>query len=406
MTFDDEVARFLREGVLTRREVDRFLDPDYPKWATFDPTFGHVPHPCVVPDGADGSLSVYSYDHDGARRVVNGRGEPCRIATYGDSFTQGVQVSDGQTWQEVLAAHLGEPIRNFGVGGYGVYQAVRRLEDRERGETRHPYVVLNVYWPDHHRSVDAYRLVRLGDAWRQHDLASSTSMFHGNPWEHVRLDASGEGIELRPNVCPTSDDLYQLCDADFVVEAFRDDLIVHIVVATRTDPGPFIDRYRDLAASLGLDPWPDPAAHGDLAPRALFDAYAQRVSLMLLRRLAEDLGDVGSSLLVLLSYPSEVISAAAGGVERPDLHFVDGLRELGIPYFDSMIAHLRDFDAFSLSPDDYVVRYYDGHYTPTGNQFFAHSVRDIFREWLDPAPPTYRATAAADAATTDVTASR
>ena len=36
------------------------------------------------------------------------------------------QVSDGETWQEYLAAHLDEPIRNFGMGGYGVYQACRR----------------------------------------------------------------------------------------------------------------------------------------------------------------------------------------------------------------------------------------------------------------------------------------
>ena len=33
---------------------------------------------------------------------------------------------------EYLAAHLGEPLRNFGVGGYGVYQAYRRLVREER----------------------------------------------------------------------------------------------------------------------------------------------------------------------------------------------------------------------------------------------------------------------------------
>ena len=57
----------------------------------------------------------------------NGGDRPCRMNTYGDSFTQCHQVSDGETWQEYLAAHLGEPVRNFGVGGYGVYQAYRRM---------------------------------------------------------------------------------------------------------------------------------------------------------------------------------------------------------------------------------------------------------------------------------------
>ena len=59
-------------------------------------------------------------------------GRPCRINTYGDSFTQCHQVSDGETWQEYLAAHLGEPIRNFGMGGYGAYQAYRRMVREER----------------------------------------------------------------------------------------------------------------------------------------------------------------------------------------------------------------------------------------------------------------------------------
>ena len=41
----------------------------------------------------------------------------CRINTYGNSFTQCHQVSNGEAWQEDLAAHMGEPIRNFGMGG-------------------------------------------------------------------------------------------------------------------------------------------------------------------------------------------------------------------------------------------------------------------------------------------------
>jgi hypothetical protein len=38
------------------------------------------------------------------------------------SFTQYHQVSDGETWQEYLAAHLGEPVGDFGIGlDTGVY---------------------------------------------------------------------------------------------------------------------------------------------------------------------------------------------------------------------------------------------------------------------------------------------
>ena len=40
-----------------------------------------------------------------------------RLLMAQDVWTGG---GDGKTWQEYLAAHLGEPLRNFGVGGFGV----------------------------------------------------------------------------------------------------------------------------------------------------------------------------------------------------------------------------------------------------------------------------------------------
>src|SRR5688572_24452112 len=126
------IRDLLREATVKRELVDHFLDPDAPNWATFDSELGYRLHNCIVRDGVDDSLTVYRYDASGARRLIHYAQSRCRINTYGDSFTQCHQVSDGETWQEYLAAHLGEPIRNFGVGGYGVYQAYRRLRREEQ----------------------------------------------------------------------------------------------------------------------------------------------------------------------------------------------------------------------------------------------------------------------------------
>jgi hypothetical protein len=52
-------------------------------------------------------------------RFKGSRRETVKLGDYSDCH----QVSDCETWQEYLAGHLGEPIRNFGMGGYGVYQA-------------------------------------------------------------------------------------------------------------------------------------------------------------------------------------------------------------------------------------------------------------------------------------------
>jgi hypothetical protein len=40
--------------------------------------------------------------------------------------------------------------------------------------------------------------------------------------------------------------------------------------------------------------------------------------------------------------------------------------------------------------EDYLKRYFIGHYSPAGNHFFAFSLKSIVVDWLDPKPLTYR----------------
>ena len=56
---------------------------------------------------------------------------------------------------------------------------------------------------------------------------------------------------------------------------------------------------------------------------------------------------------------------------------------------DALASHKRDFKAFRLSPQAYCKRYYIGHYSPAGNQFFAFTIKDALVRWLDPKPATY-----------------
>ena len=122
--------RFLRDSAVPKDVIDRFLRG--PAWARFDPELGYVPGNYLPADGMDNSSTISTVQSNGARTQFLYAGRPCRINTYGNSFTHGDQVNDGETWQEYLAGHLGEPIRNFGVGGYGVYQAYRRMIREER----------------------------------------------------------------------------------------------------------------------------------------------------------------------------------------------------------------------------------------------------------------------------------
>jgi hypothetical protein len=389
LSFERAVVSFLEDATLTREEVDRFVDPAHPSWAAFDEELGYVPHPSTVPDGIDGAISTYRYGTFGERLTINYADRPCRINTYGDSMTQCHQVSDGETWQEQLAAHFGEPIRNFGVGGYGVYQAYRRLLRTEAKSCSAPFVVLNIFLDDHYRSLDAYRLLRLGKWWRDYDRSLRTSMFHANPWQHVRIDPASGQLDERPNVCPTAQSLFNLCDRDFVVETFRDDLVVKLLVGFATSDFEFLREHEALAATLGVSLDLSNAECGRLTAQRLYDACAFRSSLLLLEKLRHLLDEQGKKLLVLLSYGERTVAAVCQGAERPDADFVEALDKSRIPYADGLKSHQLDYQAFAVDGDTYVNRYYNGHYTPVGNHFFAFAVKDAIRNWLVPGPPAY-----------------
>ena len=110
-------VEFIKAHVASREEIDVFLHEM--SWAQFDPVVGYILGNYVPRDGIDGSSTISTVQPNGARTSFMYKGKPCRINTYGNSFTQCHQVSDGETWHEYLAAHLGEPIRNFGMGGFG-----------------------------------------------------------------------------------------------------------------------------------------------------------------------------------------------------------------------------------------------------------------------------------------------
>jgi len=392
----DSVRDFLRSAVLKRETVDLFLKPRAACWARHDPVLGYTYRNALIRDGMDGAHTVCTYAPTGERRMLAFADRPCRINTYGNSFTQGVQVSDGETWQETLAAHFGEPIRNFGVGGYGVYQAYLRMV---RVETTPglgaPYVILNLWGDDHHRSLMAWRWLACFEHWSQ---AAADETFHFPTWAHVRIDPATGGLVERPNPCPSPESLYRLCDARQVVEMFEDDVVVRMQVAQRKGAALDVAPLEELARALELDlDFRSPDALPASA-QALINACAWRATMLLAEKAQAFCREHGKQLLVLLSYPEGEVAAACGGADRDAPGFMDWhplalrrhLAEKGIRTVDSLPKHVADYAAFRPDPAAYVKRYYIGHYNPLGNHFFAFAIKDDLLAWLDPKPPTYQ----------------
>lgn len=382
------VRDFLEMLTYRREEIATLLDRSKPNITKFDPELGWLFVNYVIKEGMDDSLTILTVESTGERKRVNYADRPCRLNTYGDSFTQCNQVNDGETWQEKLAAHLGEPIRNYGVGGFGVYQAYRRMLREEATPSAAEYIILNVWGDDDHlRSIDAWQWLRLGERLRNTTYGQYRFAV---PWVYVRLDMETGKIVEKPNLCPTPESLYKLTDKDYVVQTFENDLVVQFLIAERAGSGVNLKTLKDLADALEVSTdFSSPEATARTAYQ-LHNRYALRVSMQVIEKAQAFASEKKKKLMILLSYGNGPVIRACEGSPRHDQEFVDFLKDRGIRFVDSLEKHRADFLGFHVSPRVYADRYYIGHYNPLGNHFFAFAIKDAIVDWLDPKPFTYR----------------
>ncbi|MHC4369474.1 MAG: hypothetical protein ACYSW8_17830 [Planctomycetota bacterium] len=331
------------------------------------------------------ALCIYRFNPGGQRRTINFVDRACRINTYGNSFTQCHQVNDGETWQEYLAAHLGEPIRNFGVGGHGVFQAYCRMLRVENSDSRVKNIVLNIWGDDHHRSITPWRGLVINSMGHQ-------QMFHSNPWAHLRVNLENGEFEEVPNPCPTPESLYKLGSSDYVYETFGSHPVVQLTAmrdgVSDIEPG----TIRKLADWAGYRfDFSDGESRASSA-NTLYDIVAYKSTLYLLERFKRFGTGSQRNLLVLLTHGGGKVARFVSGEPKNeyDVSVIQYLQEHNIPYVDSLDKHKEDFEQFRITPWEYVNRYYIGHYNPTGNHFLAYAIKDAMVAWLDPKPTTYR----------------
>lgn len=384
---------YIRETVPTRGEIDVFLNEM--SWAQFDRDTGYILGNYMPHDGIDGSSTISTVQSNGARTSFMYKDRLCRINTYGDSFTQCHQVSDGETWQEYLAAHLGEPVRNFGMGGLGVYQAYRRMIREERTNQGAKYVILYLWGDDHIRSLLRCRYMLI-KSWNQQTNRTEGigKMFHGNFWSNIEMDWETGGLVEKENLLPTPESLYRMTDPDWMCEALKDDLALQMYLYKNNQISDIsIEKLKLLSkylkCSVDLD-------SGSLRSSVaeLLDKYSFEATKYILARAKEFVRAHDKKLMVIVFDPSRVTRPLLQGESRRyDQEIVDFLNESDVNYIDMNLVHVEDFKSFNLSVNDYFKRYFIGHYNPAGNHFFAYSIKDRIVKWLDPKPITYEASA-------------
>ena len=379
---------YIRESVPTRKEIDVFLNEM--SWAQFDRDVGYILGNYMPHDGVDGSSTISTVQSNGARTSFMYKGRPCRINTYGDSFTQCHQVNDGETWQEYLAAHLGEPIRNFGMGGLGVYQAYTRMIREERTDHTAKNIILYIWGDDHIRSLLRCRYM-LTKGWNQQtNRAEGTGrMFHGNFWSNIEINLETGKLAEKDNLLQSRQSLYKMTDPDWMYEALKDDLALQMYLYKNNQINDIsIQSLKTLSKHLRcqLD-FDDKNLRSSIA--TLLDKYSFEATKYILNKADEFVSENNKELMVIIFDPYRVTRQLLQGANRYDQEIVNFLNENDINYIDMNLVHIEDFKSFNLSINDYFKRYFIGHYSPVGNHFFAYSIKDRIVEWLDPKPITY-----------------
>jgi len=381
VTFD----QYLRESVVPKEVIARFLAG--PSWARFDPELGYVLGNYLPQDGVDQSATLSTVQTNGARTAFMYAGRPCRINTYGDSFTQCHQVSDGETWQEYLAAHLGEPVRNFGMGGYGVYQAYRRLVREEKTDHGAQYLIFYIWGDDHIRSL--FRC-RHADIYRRWDDQGGR-MFHNNFWPNLELNLETGAWVEKENVLPTHESLKHMSDPEWMAQHLKGDLALQLSVF-KAGYITGLDREAINKLASRLDYSVNWAQESTLRAQAgvLLDRYSLLATRFILEKVLAFAAQNQKRLLVVLFDPYRALSEMHQSGTRYDQPIVDFLLRNKVAYFDMNEVHLRDFQKYRVSFDEYRKQYFIGHYNPAGNHFFAYSIKDKIVPWLDPQPVTYQ----------------
>ena len=377
--------QYLKESAVSREVIDRFLRG--PSWAQFDPELGYILGNYLPTDGIDASATISTVQSNGARTSFVYTGRKCRINTYGDSFTQCHQVSDGETWQEYLAAHLGEPVRNFGMGGYGVYQAYRRVLREERTDHGAEYLIFYIWGDDHIRSLLRCRHAITYKEWNQ----QGGSMFHGNFWPNLEMDLETGRFVEKENLLPTSSALYRMTEPQFMVDHLKDDLALQLY-AFKLGYIRDLDRERISKLAVRLNYPVDWSRESALDKHVgeLLDRYSLRATQFILEKAREFSMRNEKKLLVVLFDPYRAMAEVLKSGTRYDQEVVDYLVKEKFDCFDMNEVHLRDFKRYSVPFDEYLKLYFIGHYNPRGNHFFAYSIKDRLVRWLDPKPMTYR----------------
>lgn len=181
-----------RSPRIDTRGLSAFMDHGW------DAELGWIRKPNTQHDetGRGGVKTAYHVDQNGARVNPGFEKRAIDILAYGDSYTFARQVNDDEAWPHILSTELDANVANFGVGNYGLDQALLRLE---REYERHPAKIVII-------GVVPETICRIHAVWKHFSEYGNTFAFK------PRFTLNASQLELVENVINTRGKYSQIDD--------------------------------------------------------------------------------------------------------------------------------------------------------------------------------------------------
>jgi hypothetical protein len=182
-------------------------------------------------------------------------------------------------------------------------------------------------------------------------------------------------------------------DKEWMYQNLKDDIALELLLFTMGKIGDInIEKAQKLSKILNLKIDFNDNINLKKSVQSLLDKYSFAATEYILEKLKlYSLGN-NKKLMIVLFDPYRVTNSLILNGSRYDDEIVDYLKKGNFNYFDMNLVHVDDYKNFNISIQDYYKKYLIGHYNPTGNHFFAYSIKDKIVEWLYPKPITYKRT--------------
>lgn len=315
----------------------------------------------------------YSTDEYGSRVCpAERRNGSISIATYGDSFGWGGNVDDDETFQAYLSNQLRVHVSNYGVGGYGLGQAILRMKRRFENDPA-DYIVLAHVSSSYPRAVSLWtHYIEFGRTWNvkprytlQEDELYVTPLLVSKKEEVANMDSHSDFLH-------SNDYNYQNWFREktlyrpYSLRLAEDLVNLPFTVAGALE---YIDNSYGIPSPLNFEKWYFESKEKRLDyTRQVVQQNEELLTMMLneFEQFAERHG-VTPIYLPLSDYKSAMYEYEKGPIDEPLLNNIKS---------DSSITVVDVRRRLIDAVDDIDELYAGGHHSPKANRMIAEELAD------------------------------